>query len=134
MRRLDALARVAALVGCCTVLANCTRAADDPSERGPVRIASSHGFDAYKWRVDGDDLYIVPNTSVMYWCGKGCVRTVASPAPARLALPSAQAALAKLTDEDRLALGLPPADDPRVSGLSKLSPAERQALGLEATR
>lgn len=74
-------------------------------------------------------LYVVPNATVTYNCGKSCTRTVASPG-ATLDTPEAQAALSRVAPADRQALGLPPAPDARLTALAKLTPTERTALGL----
>lgn len=50
--------------------------------------------------------------------------------PLDIITPEVLAALQKLTAEERNLLGLPDPNDPRISGLARLTPEERAAMGL----
>jgi hypothetical protein len=110
------------------------RGATTTSVAPAQKIGSNGRFDIYHqcFEEQGDHyktcLYVVPNATVTYTCGKSCIRTVSSPVD--LSTPAAQAALDKIPASDRMLLGLPVGPGPRDAALAKLSPDERKALGL----
>ncbi len=124
-------------------LAGCEDAPPEDRARGrqaysgiPVEIAR-HGdmriFQMTVRRIDSfgnrrdQQLYIIPNASVVWEESEGKTTTTRVTSSGSPALSG----LMRLTEAERTALGLPPANDPRVTALAKLTDEEKRALGLE---
>lgn len=116
------------------LLTGCEKGAASTTIATASKIGSNGRFDIYRqcFTEQGDQfqtcIYVVPNATVTYTCGKSCIRTVSSPVD--LSTPAAQAALDKIPAPDRVLLGLPVGPGPREAALAKLSPDERKSLGL----
>lgn len=106
----------------CLFLASC----DEVTPKFPVEYPSPGQFKVYRLRTENDQyLYVVENATTTFDCGKSCTRSVAGPSTPRADLVAS--AINKLSSEEITALGI----DSKVVARAKLTPEERAALGVE---